>query len=35
MQSRDAYNGMLNPMDTNHSLLKSKNQSFFKYLDSK
>ena len=33
--ARNAYNGILNPMDLNPSVFESKNQSFFKYLDSK
>jgi len=31
----DAYNGISNPMDSNHSVFEFKNQSFFEELDSK
>ena len=33
--TRDAYNGISNPMDSNPSVSESKNQSYFEYLDSK
>jgi len=33
--ARDAYIGISNPMDSNPSVYKSKNLSFFEYLDSK
>jgi len=32
LKDRDAYNGILNPVNSNPSVVESKNQ-FFKYLD--